>query len=242
MQTEKNKKPIKPSNFLESVNCAIEGVLWVAKTQRHMRIHLLAAVGVLALALLFRISAVEFILLALAVTFVLFAEMFNTAIEVLVDLASPEFHPLARRAKDVAAGAVLVASIGAVIIGYLALAGYILPILDSGAQQLSVPADGALALASVVTVTILVVFGKALTGRGTPLHGGMPSGHSAIAFSIATIVSFSGVEAMVSLLAFALAVMVSHSRLLMTIHSLREVVAGAVLGALTTGVLYFAFG
>ena len=242
LQPEKNQDPIKPSNFLESVNCAIEGVLWVARTQRHMRIHLLAAVGVLILALYFRISAVEFILLALAVTFVIFAEMFNTAIEVLVDLVSPQYHTLARRAKDVAAGAVLIASIGAVIIGYLALAGYIFPLLDSGAQQLKLHGDEALTIASVVTVLILVVLGKAIIGRGTPLHGGMPSGHSAIAFSIATVVLFSGVGTMVALLTFALATMVSHSRLLMTIHSLREVIAGALLGSVTTFVIYYLFG
>ena len=61
-----SKDGVKPSNWIESVNCAIEGILWAAKTQRHMRYHFLAALGVLLLALLFKVSALELILLSLA--------------------------------------------------------------------------------------------------------------------------------------------------------------------------------
>lgn len=190
---------------------------------------------VLLLALFFRVAALDFVALALAVTLVLVAELVNTALEAVVDMISPDFHPLARRAKDVAAGAVLVASVGAVVIGYVALSPYVF----SGAVDLhSVPVPGVLPVFSVLLVTILVVFGKACLGKGTPLHGGMPSGHSAVAFSIATSLVLAPVGMVLSILAVALAIMVSHSRLLLGIHSLREVLAGGLLGTAVTFLLY----
>lgn len=228
----------RPGNWLESVNCAIEGILWAARNERHLRLHFLTAVAVLLAALFFRVSTLEFILLVLAATLVLFAELVNTAIEVLVDLVSPEYHPLARRAKDVAAGAVLLASGGAVVMGYLALSRYVFP--ASAATPRPEP-PGLLAVVAVVAVTLLVVLLKARLGKGAPLHGGMPSGHAAVAFSIATSVALSAAGPVPSLLAAAMAAMVSHSRLLLGIHTLREVVAGALLGVGLTLALYLLF-
>nr|WP_281415674.1 phosphatase PAP2 family protein [Pelotalea chapellei] len=79
---------------------------------------------------------------------------------------------------------------------------------------------------------------KSFTGKGSPLEGGVPSGHAAVAFSIATAVSLNTRDPLISLLSVGLAVMVSHSRLLMRIHTLREVIFGSVLGtAITISVL-----
>lgn len=225
--------PIKPASWLESVNCAIEGILWAVQTQRHLRWHFLAALMVLFAALFFRVKAGEFLLLAFAVTLVLFAELINTALEVVVDLVSPDYHPLARRAKDVAAGAVLVASVGAVVTGYFALAKYIVPVVQVGLQKVE-RTPGEVAVVSVLAVTILVVLLKARFGTGSPLYGGMPSGHAAVAFSIATSIALSGAGVVIVLLAMALATMVSHSRLLMHIHTLREVLIGSALGVALT--------
>ncbi|BCR05220.1 diacylglycerol kinase [Desulfuromonas versatilis] len=231
---------LKPNGWLEAVNCAIEGILWTVRSQRHMRFHFFAAVGVILLALQLKISALEFVLLGIAVTMVMLAELLNTALEALVDLVSPDYHPLARRAKDVAAGAVLVASIGAVVIGYLALSRYFLPGLQDGFSGLG-PAPGLLPVISVLAVVILVVLLKSCLGRGTPLHGGMPSGHSAVAFSIGTSVVLARVDLIIGLLALAMAAMVSHSRLLLGIHSRQEVLAGAGLGAAVTLALHLLF-
>lgn len=228
---------LKPSGWLESLNCAIEGILWTAKTQRHMRYHFIAAVAVLLLALYYHISTLEFILLTFAVTLVIFAEIVNTALEVVVDLVSPQYHPLAKRAKDVAAGAVLAASIGAVVMGYLALSHYLFPPVEKSLQLLGHPAGGR-AMVAVLVVTILVVLTKSWLGTGTPLHGGMPSGHSAVAFSIATSIAFSPVGPALLLLALFMATMVSHSRLLLKIHTLREVVVGAILGSGVTLIIF----
>jgi diacylglycerol kinase (ATP) len=229
------KTTLKPLRFIDSVNCAIEGILWAVRSQRHMRAHFLAAAALLLLALYWRVSALDFVALSFAVILVLVTELANTALEVVVDLVSPEFHPLAQRAKDVAAGSVLVASVGAVLAGYVVLSPYVF----SGAIVLHpVPVPGALPVFSVLVVTILVILAKACLGEGTPLHGGMPSGHAAVAFSVATSIFLSPVGPVVSLLALALAVMVSHSRLLLGIHSLREVLVGALLGSGVTLILY----
>ena len=231
---------MKPTRWLESVNCAIEGILWTVRTQRHMRSHFLAAVAVLLFGLALRLSPLEFVLLAFAVTLVLCAELFNTAIEVLVDLVSPDYHPLAGRAKDVAAGAVLVAAVGAAVMGYLAFSRYLPPWPGAGPQHSYSP-NSALAVMAVLVVTMTVVLLKSLFGKGTPLHGGMPSGHAAVAFSIVTAIAFVRGGALITLLAAALAVMVSHSRLLLRIHTLREVLAGAALGVGITLVLFLLF-
>lgn len=229
------KSPLKPSRFIELVNCAIEGILWAVNSQRHMRAHFLAAATVLLLALFYRVAALDFVALAFAVTLVLVVELVNTALEVVVDLVSPDFHPLARRAKDVAAGSVLVASIGAAMAGYVVLAPYVFP--DADALR-PAPSPGALPVFSALAVTILVVLAKACLGKGTPLHGGMPSGHAAVAFSIATSCVLAPVGPVLAILAVAMAVMVSHSRLLLGIHSLREVLAGALLGTGVTLLLH----
>ncbi len=112
---------MKPTRFIDSVNCAIEGIIYTARTQKHMRNHFLSALVVLLAVLFLDVTPLEFTLLTLTVCFVLFAELVNTAIEVVVDLVSPEYHPLAKIAKDVAAGSVLMASIGAMVMGYLQL-------------------------------------------------------------------------------------------------------------------------
>jgi diacylglycerol kinase (ATP) len=224
---------VKPTRFIDSVNCAIEGILYTARTQKHMRYHFLAALVILFTALLFRVPMVEFMLLALAISFVLFAELLNTGIEVVVDMISPEFHPMAKAAKDVAAGAVLVAAFGTAVVGYLVLAKYLFPVQKRALEMVGTSSEMG-TVVSVIMVLIAVVILKAVTGSGTPLKGGVPSGHSAVAFSIATSVSLNTQDPLTSLLSFILAAMVSHSRLLLRIHTMREVVFGALTGALLT--------
>lgn len=226
-------EPSKPGGFIGSVNCAIEGILWATKTQRHMLFHLIAAILVLVGAEMLHLSLHEFALLALAITLVLFAELVNTAIEVVVDLVSPEFHPLARRAKDVAAGAVLLASVGAAILGYLAVSRAIFADGVSASDDF-MRTTGNLAVVSVVVVVLLVILIKARIGRGTPLHGGMPSGHAGVAFSIATSVALADVSLPFIILAWLLAFLVAQSRALLGVHSVAEIIAGGGLGILTT--------
>lgn len=205
-----------------------------------MRSHFIATLVVLLVALFLRVSPIEFALLALSILFVLFAELINTAVEAVVDLASPGFDPLAKTAKDTAAGAVLIAACGAGIMGYLILAKYILPLYGKALAMFGTQSDLGTVVA-VLVVTIVVIIIKSLSGKGTPLHGGAPSGHAAVAFSIATAVSLNTGNPLISLLSITLAVMVSHSRLLMRIHTMRDIVLGSLVGAGITVIVLLAF-
>jgi diacylglycerol kinase (ATP) len=97
-------------------------------------------------------------------------------------------------------------------------------------------------MVAVVLVVLLVVLLKARVGRGTPLHGGMPSGHAAVACSIATSVAFAAPALPLLALAWLLAVLVAQSRVLLGVHSYAEVLVGGLLGAGATLVVHLLFG
>jgi diacylglycerol kinase (ATP) len=231
---------MKPSRFIDSLNCAIDGVLYAARTQGHFRNHLLVAIAVLFCALFLKVTAVEFILLAISISFVLFAELINTAVEATVDMITTDFHPLAKIAKDVAAGSVLLSVTGALVTGYLILSSYIFPAYKELLVMIGTPVEMA-AIVSLLVVIIIVIMLKALSGVGRPFHGGLVSGHAAVAFAIATLVTLATQDPIISLMTLTLAVMVSHSRLLMNIHTLKEIVFGALTGMVTTLLVTFCF-
>lgn len=104
------------AKFLASFGYAFRGLWYVLRTQRNMRVHALIGILAILLGIFLRISAVEFAMVFVAIISVVVAEMFNSVFELCVDLASPEYHPLARIAKDVAAGAVLLCAMLAVVI------------------------------------------------------------------------------------------------------------------------------
>ncbi|MBI2399724.1 MAG: diacylglycerol kinase [Deltaproteobacteria bacterium] len=230
----------KPKNWFESLNFAIEGVIYAFKTQRHVRYHYIIAAGALFLSLFLELPVIEFVLFAMAVIILLFAEMMNTAIEETVNLVEDKHHMIAKNAKDVSAGAVLIASIGVAIMSYMIFTKYIyepMGLLLRDARTFS----GHIAIISLLLVLIAVVTLKALAGRGRPLHGGMPSGHSAVAFSLATSISLISLDPFVVILSAVLAVMVSHSRLVGGIHTRVEVFLGGLLGLGLTLLLYRVF-
>lgn len=113
------------NTLLKSFACAVKGIIWVVASQRNMKIHLAAAVAVLAVAIRFQINYLEAALVFLAIALVMVAEMVNTAVEKAVDLVSLEYHPLAGRAKDAAAGAVLLAAFFSAVIGIIVFLPYI---------------------------------------------------------------------------------------------------------------------
>jgi len=119
-----------PSSYfngrLRSFGHALRGIRTLLLTQQNARIHAVATVLVVAAGAVFRISTAEWALIVTAILCVWVAEAINTSIEFLVDLASPEVHPLAGKAKDVAAGAVLVAAIGSAVIGGLVFGPHVI--------------------------------------------------------------------------------------------------------------------
>jgi len=104
---------------IQSFGYAIKGIRYVFGTEVNMKIHIAISVLVIASGIFFAISLIEWMFCLLCIGLVVGAEMLNTAIENVVDLASPEQHPLAGKAKDIAAGAVLICAIISVIIGLL---------------------------------------------------------------------------------------------------------------------------
>src|SRR5215218_2307599 len=232
------------SSLLESFNFAFEGIIHVLRTQRNMRIHFAAAVIVLIGALAIDVSRLELISLLLAIAFVLIAEMINTAIEGAIDVATTSFDPMAKLAKDIAAGAVLIATINAVAIGYIVFssefAGRSGGVLD---RIRNAPAEKT--VVALVVVVIAVLATKAFTGRGTPLRGGLPSGHAAVAFAgwVAATYILSDYEHrfLISTLTFIMALLVAQTRVEAGIHSALEVAYGGLLGALVTLVLFQVF-
>jgi diacylglycerol kinase (ATP) len=236
--------PRKAPSILESFNYAFEGIIHVLRTQRNMRIHLVIAAVVLVLAFAFGVSKFELIALLLAIAFVLIAEMVNTALEHAIDVATTSFDPMAKLAKDIAAGAVLIATATAVAIGYVVFATRL---ADPSGRLLDRLRDAPVDLTMIaLLLTIIVVIGtKALTGRGTPLRGGLPSGHAAIAFAAWMAVTFIVVDSrhrfLISSLVLLMALLVAHSRIESGVHSVLEVAYGGVLGALVTLVLFQVF-
>lgn len=111
------EKHYKSSGFGRSALQAWRGILYTWKTQGHLQFHVVAGTAALAVAWLVGLSRWEWALLIYAIGCVIFTEIINTAVEIVVDMVQPNFHPLAGMAKDVAAGAVLVAAIQSVIIG-----------------------------------------------------------------------------------------------------------------------------
>ena len=111
---------MKSRSFLNSLKNAFFGIRETVKRERNFRIQIFAAIVVVTLCIVFQVSSLHFALVALAIFFVLVAELFNTAIEAVVDLVCRNKpHPLAKIAKDASAGAVLLASAFSVVIGII---------------------------------------------------------------------------------------------------------------------------
>ncbi|MBA3427572.1 MAG: diacylglycerol kinase [Actinobacteria bacterium] len=229
--------PRRRPSVLESFNFAFDGIIHVLRTQRNMRIHFLVAALVLVAALASGVEKLELIVLMLAIAFVLVAEMVNTAIEAAIDVATTSFDPMAKLAKDIAAGAVLIATAVAVAIGYLVFSGQVADRSSRILDRIS-DAPAQLTLIALVLTTILVIGTKALTGRGTPLRGGLPSGHAAVAFAgwmaMTLILDGSDHRFLISSLAFIMALLVAQTRVESGVHSSVEVLYGGLLGALVT--------
>ncbi len=232
---------MKVRNIIDNFNYAVSGIITAIKTEKSMRIHYIIALVVLLSSLFFDFNRTEFLLLLFAVSLVVISEMFNTALERTIDLVTKDYHPLARLVKDIAAGAVLIASINALIVGYLLFFERLslfteLVIFKIKRSEIHLTFV-ALILVVLITIGLKAKYGK---GKGTHFQGGVVSGHSAIAFCIATIISFQVNSILVTTMSYVLALLVGESRVEGKIHSVLEVVIGAIIGSLI-GIIIFKF-
>ena len=171
---------------------------------------------------------------------VIAAELVNTAIESAIDLSTNYYHPLAKIAKNTAAGAVLITAINSVLVGYIIfwdeLTNITFRIMDRVKET-----EPYIIFIVLAIVCIVVVAAKAYFGEGTPLKGGMPSGHSAIAFSIATAISLISNSHIIIILSYLMALITAQSRVDSEVHSVWEVIAVAILGTLITILIFKIF-
>jgi diacylglycerol kinase (ATP) len=226
--------------IFDSFNYAFEGIIHVLRTQRNMRIHFVAAIAVIVFALIVSVSKLELIALLISIAFVLIAEMINTAIEGAIDVSTSSFDPMAKLAKDVAAGAVLIATLNAIAVGYLVFSHRISARSGRLLERLR-DAPASLTLVALALTVVGVLAAKAWTGRGTPLRGGLPSGHAALAFAAWIAVTYaagSNRRFVVSSIALVMALLVAQTRVESGVHSALEVLFGALLGSLTALALF----
>ncbi len=223
-------------NPLSSFRHAVEGVVHTFRTQRNMRFHFFTVALVLTSGILYRLPATEMLVLLFTASLVLITEMFNTAVEAVVDMITLSYHPAAKFAKDIAAGAVLIAAVNAVVVGFVLFLGGGRP--EMLRYRLQQPPTLYLFVVAAVLLFIALLAWKIIGDKGTLLQGGVVSGHSAIAFFLATTIIFVANNAFAAVLAFLLALLVAQSRVEGRIHTVREVVAGAVLALFLTASVY----
>jgi diacylglycerol kinase (ATP) len=222
-----------------SVKNAIEGIIHVFRTQRHMRFHFVTATLIVLVGSLMQLRREQWALLYFAMALVFITEILNTAIEACVDLFTDSYHTLARIAKDIAAGAVLVATALATLVAilvffnpenYQTLLGF--SYIDRASDPFQVGISG------MVLLILLTVISKTLGNKGTFLSGGVVSGHAALGFYLATSVFFVSNQLPAAFLAMCCAALVAQSRVQARIHTTQEVVWGAFLGVSVPTVMY----
>lgn len=218
---------------------AVEGVIHVFRTQRHMRFHFVAATGIVLLGSLMQLERTQWFLLYFAMGLVVLTELLNTAIEACVDLFTDSYHTLARIAKDIAAGAVLVATILAIVVALLVFFNPYNYRWLFGLTVIGHPSDPfQVGMSGMVLLFLLTVISKTLGNKGTFLSGGVVSGHSALGFYLATSILFVSNQLPTAFLAMCIAALVAQSRVQARIHTTQEVIWGAFLGISVPTVMY----
>lgn len=220
-------------DIVKPFKVAINGIVFTFRTQRHMRFHLYVVLIVILLGIFVNLGLREMLVLLFTISLVLVAEMFNSAIEATVDLVSPNYNPLARFAKDISAGAVLITTIIALVVGSLMMLG-------EGrweALKISLTTEGFGFLGVLPRILLggtllffLVVIGKGLGQRGTVLQGGLVSGHAAFGFFFATSMAFVTDNALATGIGFLLAAIIAQSRYEAKYHSIFELALGGTVG------------
>ncbi len=231
---------VRKRDFIGPFRVALSGLVYTFKTQRHMRMHLYVVIAVTLMGLLFNLSLREMMVLLFVISLVLVAEMFNSAIEATIDLVSPNYHPMAKFAKDIAAGAVLITTIIALVVGALMLLGtqrWEAIKVNLTSDTPSIPIVPRMIL-GLFLVFIIVVIGKGLGKRGQVLKGGLVSGHAAFGFFIATGIMFLTDQLLVAGLAILLAAIIAQSRWEAKIHTIFELSLGAGVGVIMGLVLF----
>lgn len=219
----------KKKSVTEKFNVAFEGIFETIRTENHMKFHCFCTIIVCILSLFLDIGKYEALAVIISISLIWVAELFNTAIESCVDMVTDEYNPLAKRAKDIAAGAVLITAINALFVGYIVFERKVsinikevFLILKNSYQNT--------VFTIFILVIIIVISIKSIVKKGTALRGGFPSGHSALAASIVTLITSLTDNPKIFVLSLILAVLVVHSRIEGKIHTFFETIVGCFVG------------
>lgn len=237
---EKSVEELKKGNFIDAWVNAFNGIIYATTTQGNIRKQLLIAVVVMLISLLFNLTRAEFLCLMFTVILIILAEMFNTAVETVVDLYTDLYHPKAKIAKDVAAGGVVITAVNAMIVAYFL---FFDKISDIGLNFLRNLANSPVHMAfiGVFLIIILIVTLKAAssTNKHKLLKNGFsPSGQAAMAFGASTIIWLSTENIVVLTLSFIMAILVCVTRIESKKKTTKEVIFGALTGISVIALLY----
>lgn len=238
-QKEEEHK-MKNNNFLEACQNALDGIIYAITTQSNIKKQLVIAVIVMLVSLFFNLNKAEFLCLMFTVVLIIVAEMFNTAIETVVDLYTDLYHPKAKIAKDVGAGAVVISAINAIIVAYFL---FFEKISDVGLQFIDIVVKSPVHLAFVavlLTVIAIVTLKAASTTNKHKLvkENFMPSGQTAVAFAALTLIWMTSRNVVIFTLSLVLALIVAINRYENKKRTVPEIIVGACVGVLVVILLY----
>lgn len=239
MKQEKEPK-MKNSNFLDAWKNAFDGIIYAITTQSNIKKQLIIAVAVMLVSLFFDLNKAEFLCLMFTVVLIIVAEMINTAIETVVDLYTDLYHPKAKIAKDVGAGAVVITAINAVIVAYFL---FFEKISTIGLKLIDEVVNSPIHLAFVaVLLTVIVIV--TLKAAATKNHhkfikeNFMPSGQTAIAFAGLTIIWLTTRNVVIFTISLLLALIIAINRYEKGKRSKSEIIVGACIGVMVVVLLY----
>lgn len=238
-ENTKQKEKIKNSNFIDACKNALDGIIYAVTTQSNIKKQLVIAVVVMLISLFFDLNKAEFLCLMFTVVLIIIAEMINTAIETVVDLYTDLYHPKAKIAKDVGAGAVVIAAINAVIVAYFLFFEKISTIgLKLIEEVVNSPVH--LAFVSILLTVIVIVTLKAMSKSNHKFikENFMPSGQTAVAFAGLTIIWLTTRNVVIFTISLVLALIIAINRYENGARSKSEIIVGACVGIMVVILLY----
>ena len=229
-------------NFIQACNNAVNGIVYSATTQSNIKKELILGTLVMILSLFYNFSSAEFLCLTFAVFFVIFAELINTAIETIVDLLVDVYHPKAKIAKDIGAGAVVLSAVNAVIVAYfLFFKETDITKISNSIFSHMIASPVHLAFVGLILVIIAIIVMKAAVAEKKMISGVeakfIPSGQSALAFAILTAIWINSKSPVIFCLALVLSILVVGNRMNDT-RTFGEVIFGAFMGTLIILMVY----
>lgn len=242
MEKKEKKQNLSNSNFIDAIKNALNGLIYAITTQSNIKKQLVIASIVMILSLFFDYTTTEFLCLVFAVVLVIFSEMCNTAIETLVDLYTDLYHPKAKIAKDLGAGCVLLMSINSIIVAYFLFFRKI-DISKIGESifynLIKSPVDLAFVGMVLTAIVIIAIIAYATTRKkenGSKVF--IPSGQSALASAILTLIGLNTRNILVFTLSVFLALMVLENRIESKKKTYAEIIFGLCMGGLIILIVY----